>query len=90
MSNTEYLDCECGSKKVYVSEYGRVCCSPCFYPLSEVSAPEKVDMTAFVVKDDDGWAVKVNGVTQEYFSKYEDSAPIDAMKLAIKLNAKGL
>jgi hypothetical protein len=81
----EYLDCKCGSKKTYISVSGDICCTPCFFPLTE-KLIEKIDMTARVFSDDGGWSVKVDGVVKKYFSKYEDFACTDANKYLIKLN----
>jgi hypothetical protein len=81
----EYLECECGSKKTYISVAGDTCCSPCFKPLAE-KAIEKIDMTAGVFADDGGWSVKVNGVVKKYFSKYEDYALTEARNYARELN----
>jgi hypothetical protein len=81
----EYLDCKCGSKKTYVSVAGDTCCSPCFKPLIE-KVVEVIDTNAGIFPDDGGWAVKINGVTKKYFSKYEDYAFTEAKDYAKKLN----
>jgi hypothetical protein len=82
----QYLDCECGSKKTYVSFGGWVCCSLCFKSLKE-RIIEKVDMTARVIPDSEGWSVKVNNVVKKYFSKYEDYASTEAEAYARRLNS---
>ena len=81
----EYLPCECGSTKTYVSVAKNVCCSPCFKPLEEkiIIAP---DPKASVCSNGEGWAVKVMDKTIEFFSKYEDFAFTDAEKFCRKYN----
>jgi len=81
----EYMDCKCGSKKTYISVAGDLCCNPCFKPLI-IKEPEKTDMTARIVSDDGGWAVKVNGITKKYFSIYEDYGLTEARAYAQQLN----
>ena len=81
----EYEPCECGSTETYISFSQETCCSPCFKALKEkVIIPD--DPTAYVIPDDNGWAVKVRGEVMRYFSKYEDYACTEAKAFARSLN----
>ena len=81
----DYEQCDCGSGETYVSFAGNTCCYPCFRPLNKHIVVVE-DVEARVIKDDEGWAVKINGITKKYFSKYEDYACTDARSYANKLN----
>ena len=81
----EYLDCECGSKETYISFSKSLCCATCFRALHEKKV-EVINKHACVFAADGGWAVKINGVVQKYFSKYEDYAFHEADCHARKLN----
>lgn len=82
----EYLNCECGSTKTYISVSGDVCCCPCFKSLKKKPVEKKPDLTARVKSGEHGFSVVVNGETVAFYTVYEDYAFTEAQAYARKLN----